>query len=1133
MDSGLQTIKLSELPEATTLNESDYSLIVQNGTSKKIKGLLLKGNAGDNGKSIEIQKTDTHIQWRQEGGQWINLVALADLKGDKGEQGEGANVDLTDYATKVWVTQQLASYYTKAEIDLSLSNKANISHAHTEYASIDHAHNYNDLTNKPTIPSKTSDLTNDSGFLTSIPSEYVTEEEMSTVLSTKANKSDIPSLDGYATENFVTTKISEAQLSGGEVDLSTYATKTYTDNAISTALDGHTFKFLTQAEYDALETKNPLVEYHITDITDTGEGITTEQAQRLQIAYEHSQSVHVQASDIPTKTSDLQNDSGFITSIPEEYITETELSAKGYLTSHQDISGLQTKTDNSLTTTSKEIVGAINSINEQLDTIANNGTTVADGSITLRKLNCNVVGTSYYANISSDYAAFKITNTKIVGQTFRVKFKMELLQAHNGQYLRVYTGSPSGTKELKITTPKLNTVQEYDVTLKYDTSVTLNSINIGAMGGKTVFNAYIRDIEVYVDDVLYTDLYKLECNSELLVKDSFILADKDYVDEEINKLNVPNKLDKSELINKVAKGYRVNVRQTSYGKGISFKFDGGDDVKYVADDKITVNFRCRYQSLSQGGLELYTTSNNALFNFGDFRTDNTIGYLRLYNASVTATNTGYINDLRFYVYANLDFEIQDIYVKINDKVYYPKSLVYPETTIVEETPLVLDDNSIATKSFVEDLIGGIHKQDFELPFVNNIYTVKSSKNFFGVPIFLDYLYGKFKGTDRIIFDTDNDRQYVYPLRSLNKLMVNTKVDYKVKSETLNVPNVKFNHICIDENLNTDNIRLLIIGDSVTAGAITKQQYWSVCAEYFAKEDIIKNRDSKFMCLGSNNFRTTTVEFNGKTKTVTAGACGISSWSLNNWLTNVSNTTNYDNPGGLNGFTYVDNGVTKFSILKWIERFRNYDDDGNKLELGNGTGTWINANNINKVKCCTPNVIYINSTHNGGTIEQHEEIINIIKQELPNCKVIVGNPMPLLGSYYPDKYVDEWIDDSLLRQLPNYGGEGNYLSTRLNSLKYYVKKEKEDTTNSFYFMPQVVITPTIEGYEYDLVDNGFKQMKKITTQSLPKEHPGTLTHKIWGYELYALLKYISGIEQGATNNFDTVPLYEITQNEQVR
>ena len=33
--TSLETIKLSELPEAIVLNESDYSLIVQNGTSKK------------------------------------------------------------------------------------------------------------------------------------------------------------------------------------------------------------------------------------------------------------------------------------------------------------------------------------------------------------------------------------------------------------------------------------------------------------------------------------------------------------------------------------------------------------------------------------------------------------------------------------------------------------------------------------------------------------------------------------------------------------------------------------------------------------------------------------------------------------------------------------------------------------------------------------------------------------------------------------------------------------------------------------------------------------------------------------------------------------------------------------------
>ena len=60
-------------------------------------------------------------------------------------------------------------------------------------------------------------------------------------------------------------------------------------------------------------------------------------------------------------------------------------------------------------------------------------------------------------------------------------------------------------------------------------------------------------------------------------------------------------LDRNELINKTAKGYRVNARRTSYGTGIAFVFDGGHDIKYVADDKITVNFRCRFQHFFDEG----------------------------------------------------------------------------------------------------------------------------------------------------------------------------------------------------------------------------------------------------------------------------------------------------------------------------------------------------------------------------------------------------------------------------------------------------------------------------------------------------------------------------------------------------
>ncbi len=54
-------------------------------------------------------------------------------------------------------------------------------------------------------------------------------------------------------------------------------------------------------------------------------------------------------SELPTKVSDLDNDSNFITisDIPslDQYVTETELSQKGYLTDHQDISHLAEKSE--------------------------------------------------------------------------------------------------------------------------------------------------------------------------------------------------------------------------------------------------------------------------------------------------------------------------------------------------------------------------------------------------------------------------------------------------------------------------------------------------------------------------------------------------------------------------------------------------------------------------------------------------------------------------------------------------------------------------------------------------------------------------------------------------------------------
>ena len=67
-----------------------------NGTNGKdgINGVDGKdgadGKDGMNGKSIEVQRAATHIQWRYEGDEWRNLVAIADIEGPAGQDGKDA-----------------------------------------------------------------------------------------------------------------------------------------------------------------------------------------------------------------------------------------------------------------------------------------------------------------------------------------------------------------------------------------------------------------------------------------------------------------------------------------------------------------------------------------------------------------------------------------------------------------------------------------------------------------------------------------------------------------------------------------------------------------------------------------------------------------------------------------------------------------------------------------------------------------------------------------------------------------------------------------------------------------------------------------------------------------------------------
>lgn len=188
------------------------------------------------------------------------LDKVTDLKvieWDNKSDFSGSYEDLTD-KPKIPVVD-----VNKAYVDEQLSNKSDINHTHIEL----HTHN-----NKDVLDVVTQEKIN----------EWNSKSDFSGDYNDLINKPTIPTLDGYATESYVKNAIADAQLNGGggtgNVDLSGYATK------------------------DELNAK-------------------------------------ANVSDIPTKTSQLTNDSKFLTSVPSEYVTESELNAKGYLTQHQDISG--------------------------------------------------------------------------------------------------------------------------------------------------------------------------------------------------------------------------------------------------------------------------------------------------------------------------------------------------------------------------------------------------------------------------------------------------------------------------------------------------------------------------------------------------------------------------------------------------------------------------------------------------------------------------------------------------------------------------------------------------------------------------------------------------------------------------
>lgn len=116
-----------------------------------------------------------------------------------------------------------------------------------------------------------------------------------------------------------------------EVDLTDYATVDYVDEAVSNIKMPDTSSFVT-AQY-----VQTAINENMPDLTDYATKDYVDEA----VADDTQNTVNWVKQNYATK-DELPDVSDFISEIPSEYITETELNAKGFLTA-EDVSGFQTE----------------------------------------------------------------------------------------------------------------------------------------------------------------------------------------------------------------------------------------------------------------------------------------------------------------------------------------------------------------------------------------------------------------------------------------------------------------------------------------------------------------------------------------------------------------------------------------------------------------------------------------------------------------------------------------------------------------------------------------------------------------------------------------------------------------------